>query len=282
MFPGKKGWKGSGRGDTSSPGTKVEQGVFSGSQFFSLPQTTRQPGGGNLEEEDDEREVTNSSNPQPTSSFLLRFITNYTQPREEPSQSLAESHRTTTREDGWTAYIGRTVIMREVEEVDSRRRRTEEKDPNTETRVWHRLSSRPKNLDISNSLSRGGRIHEEISAGIKQDVQPFDVPGGLSGDTKQEVVTPAATPIALDAERLELEKVFMDNASKNQAESDAFAAGDGEAELAHLLHSILVSVDRAAELETIRRAAETNNDVLLRKRRAFAQGASSFSAMNLM
>jgi hypothetical protein len=98
--------------ETSSIGTRKEQGILSKSQFFSLPQTTRQPHGDNLQEENDKREVTNKSNPLPSNSFLQRFITNYTQSREEPSQTLAERHRASALEDEWTTHTGRRMRMR--------------------------------------------------------------------------------------------------------------------------------------------------------------------------
>jgi hypothetical protein len=94
----------------------------------------------------------------------------------------------------------------------------------------------------------------------------------------QEAITPAVIPNALDTERMEMERTFMDTANRCEVVFDAFAAGDSEAGAAHLLDAMVVSIDKAADPETRRRAAETNNDVLLRRRHALAQGAPSSSS----
>jgi hypothetical protein len=78
----------------------------------------------------------NRNNSQSSDSFLLRFIINYTQPREEPSRTLLEQQGATNLEEGWTAFIGRTITTKEGEsEGENRKRRTGEVDPNLSTRT---------------------------------------------------------------------------------------------------------------------------------------------------
>jgi hypothetical protein len=191
------------------------------------------------------------------------------------------------------------MTLKEAEEGDSRKRRTKDSDPNTDTRVWHRLSSRPEML-LSSTIPRIGlnAYMRRLIQGSSRTFNPLTsvlFPEALAAIQRrdrwirstwplfQEAITPAAIPNALDAECLEMERTFMDNANRDQAAFDAYAAGDSEAGAAHLLDAMVVSVDKAADLETRRRAAETNNDVLLRKKRALAQGApSSGSATDLM
>jgi hypothetical protein len=84
-------------------------------------------------------------NSQSSDNFLLHFIINYTQPREEPSRTLLERQGATNLEEGWTAFIGRTMTTKEGEsEGENRKRRTEEVEPNLSTRTWHRMSNRPE------------------------------------------------------------------------------------------------------------------------------------------
>jgi hypothetical protein len=260
-----------------APGTREAasslQSLVPGSQFLPLPQSTRQHRGGNQEEEEDERETTSSSDPLLSNSFLTHFITNYTQPREEPSQTLAERHRVTPLEDGWNSYMGRTITLKEAEEGDNRKRRTEDSDPNTDTRVWHRLSIRPEML-LPSTIPRTGRnaYMKRLIQGSSRTFNPLTFvlfPEALAAIQRrdrwiiptwplfQEAIIPAAFPNALDAERLEMERTFMENANREQAAFDVYAAGYSEAEAAHLLDSMVVSVDKAADLETRRRAAET-------------------------
>jgi hypothetical protein len=198
---GREGAGGGVEGETSSPDNREEQGIFPGSLFFPLPPTSQMPHRGNLEEEEDEGETTTGLNLPPSSSLLQQFLTNYTQPREEPSQPLGERHRATALEDGWTAYMGRTITMR---------------------RVWQRMSNRSEMLLPSiipciglNAYMR--RLVQDSSRTFNPLTllflpQDLAVIRGRDQWIKsawplcQEVLTPAATPNALDTERLETER----------------------------------------------------------------------------
>jgi hypothetical protein len=65
----------------------------------------------------------------------------------------------------------------------------------------------------------------------------------------------------------------MDISNRLAGAIDALAVSDGEAGLAHIFDAFFVLVHWAAEMDTVRRASETNNDVLLRRRRLISAGA---------
>jgi hypothetical protein len=169
-----------------------------------------------------------------------------------------ERQGTTNLEEGWTAFIGKTITVKEGEpEGENRRRRTEEVDPNMDTRVWHRMSNRPKTLFVKKipQLATNAYMRRMIQ-GSSRMFNPLTfvlLPDALTAIRRrdkrikstwplfQEVVGPAAVPNMLDTERLEFQKVLMDNSNRLAGAIVAFAAGDAEAGLAHPFDAYLVS-----------------------------------------
>jgi hypothetical protein len=146
---------------------------------------------------------------------------------------------------------------------ENRRRRMEEVDPNMDTRVWHRMSNRPETLFVIKIPQFAMNAYmRRMLQGSSRMFNPLTfvlLPDALTAIRRrdkwikstwplfQEVVGPAAVPNMLDTERLEFQKVLMDNSNRLVGAIDAFAARDAEAGLAHLFDAYLVSTHWAAE-----------------------------------
>jgi hypothetical protein len=225
--------------------------------------------------------------------FIDNFVVNQAQPREEPPETLERRQNRDALESGVNAYMGRTITLKEAEYGgdDNRKKRNVEVDPNMSTKVWHTMSIRPERFFVSQVPRVGMNAYmRRLIQGTGRSFNPMHfvlLPDGMQAIRRRdryiksswplikETLVPAVNSNELDVERMAVEQVLMDTCNRLSGSMDALDFGDAEVALSHMKDAYMVALNTLADMEAKRKATETNNDVLVRRRKAISEGIPS-------
>jgi hypothetical protein len=232
--------------------------------------------------------------------FLNNFVINQAQPSEEPPESIERRRGRESLDSGVSTFMGRMITLRDAEygSDDTRKRRSDDVDPNMAVNKWHTMSSKPERFFPSEVPKMGMNAYmRRLIQGTKRMFNPLAfviLPEGMTAIRKRdryiksswplikEKLIPAAVANELDTERVNTEQTLIDTANRMSGSMDAIEYGDVESGLSHLKDAYLVVINAVADLEAVRKATETGNDVLVRKRRSMQDGIPTMGSTTEM